>query len=37
MESCFSLVLSWSKLVDNQWSERREQVLTFQEAEFSEH
>jgi len=37
MESCFSLVLSWSKLVDNQWSERREHVLTFQEAEFSEH
>ena len=37
MESCFSLVFSWSKLVDNQWSERREQVFTFQEAEFSEH
>lgn len=37
MESCFSLVFSWSKLVDNQWSERRGQVCTFREAEFSEH
>ncbi len=37
MESCFSLVFSWGKLVDNQWSERSEQLLTFRDAEFSEH
>ncbi|MFQ5756991.1 MAG: hypothetical protein ACE5H7_13010 [Acidiferrobacterales bacterium] len=37
VERCFTLVFSWSKLVDNQWSTRTAQVLTFREAEFDEH
>ena len=35
-EECFSLVLSWSKLVGDEWSEQRQQILTFVEAEFEE-
>ena len=36
VEECFSLVFSWSKLIDNQWSEQKQQILTFAEAEFEE-
>jgi hypothetical protein len=36
-QSCFTLVFAWSKLFNNQWTARIAQVLTFQEAEFSEH
>jgi hypothetical protein len=32
----FSLVLSWSKLVGDEWSEQKQQILTFVEAEFEE-
>lgn len=35
-EPCFSLAFIWSKLVDNQWTTRKAQVLTFEKAEFSE-
>jgi hypothetical protein len=36
MTSYFILVFAWSKLLDNQWTERKEQVLIFQTAEFIE-
>ncbi len=36
VEECFSLVFSWSKLIDNQWSEQKQHILTFAEAEFEE-
>jgi hypothetical protein len=36
MISYFTLVFAWSKLIDNQWTERKGQILTFQSAEFSE-
>ena len=35
-EECFSLVLAWSKLVGDEWSEQKQQILTFVEAEFEE-
>jgi hypothetical protein len=35
-EGCFSLVLAWSKLVGDEWSEQKQQILTFTEAEFEE-
>ncbi len=35
-ESCFSLNILWSKLVDQSWEVYTQQLLTFQEAEFEE-
>lgn len=34
--SYFLLVLAWSKLLDNRWTERKAQVLRFRTAEFIE-
>lgn len=36
MTSHFTLVFTWSTLIDNTWTERKGQILTFQSAEFSE-
>ena len=35
-EPCFFPAFIWSKLVDNQWTTRKAQVLTFEKAEFRE-